>query len=399
MSEALAHCSFCDKHKDRVGKLIVSHKVAICNECVDLCGNLLKDVKTVKKSPINPVTIFDPKDITEYLDQYVIGQTQAKIVLGVAVVNHYKRIKRAGTDVQKANILMLGPTGTGKTLLARTVAKYLDVPFVVADATCLTEAGYVGDDVESMITRLYTAADGDVERCQRGIVFLDEIDKIARRSESSTVSRDVSGEGVQQALLKLIEGTKCRVPAQGTKKTNSSEMVEIDTTNILFIAGGAFVGMNTIIQQRTQGTAMGFGAELPSTTSTENKPVTPDDLVKYGMIPEFVGRFSNYVTLQDLNKSQLVSILAEIRGNFVKQYQWLFEEDGVELQFDAESLDLIAERTLITKTGARGLHNELERILLPHMFDLPRYTKNNILQVTINKTQVNTPMTLIQGNA
>jgi ATP-dependent Clp protease ATP-binding subunit ClpX len=399
MSEALAHCSFCDKHKDRVGKLIVSHKVAICNECVDLCGNLLKDIKTVKQPSIDAVTIPTPHDIKEYLDQYVIGQTQAKIVLGVAVVNHYKRIKRAGTDVQKANILMLGPTGTGKTLLARTVAKYLDVPFVVADATCLTEAGYVGDDVESMIARLLTAADGDVERCQRGIVFLDEIDKIARRSESSTVSRDVSGEGVQQALLKLIEGTKCRVSAQGTKKTNSSEMVEIDTTNILFIAGGAFVGMNTIIQRRTQGTAMGFGAQLSSATSTANEPVTPDDLVKYGMIPEFVGRFSSYVTLQDLDKAQLVSILTEIRGNFVKQYQWLFEEDGVELQFDAESLDLIAERTLVTKTGARGLHNELERILLPHMFDLPRYSKNNILRVTINKTQVNTPMTLIQGNA
>ena len=397
MSEALAHCSFCDKHKDRVGKLIVSHKVAICNECVDLCDNLLKDVKTVKQSTVNPVAIPDPKDITEYLDQYVIGQSQAKIVLGVAVVNHYKRVKRTNTDVQKANILMLGPTGTGKTLLARTVARYLDVPFVVADATCLTEAGYVGDDVESMITRLYTAADGDVERCQRGIVFLDEIDKISRKSESSTVTKDVSGEGVQQALLKLIEGTKCRIPAQGNKKINSSETVEIDTTNILFIAGGAFVGMNTIIQRRARGTAMGFGAQLAS--AIDNEPVTPDDLVKYGMIPEFVGRFNSYVTLHDLNKAQLVSILTQIKGNFVKQYQWLFEEDGVELQFDAESLDLIAERTLKTKTGARGLHNELERILLPHMFDLPRYQKNNILQVTINKTQVNTPMTLIQGNA
>ena len=397
MSEALAHCSFCDKHKDRVGKLIVSHKVAICNECVDLCGNLLKDGKSIKQSTVNPVAIPDPRDITDYLDQYVIGQSQAKIVLGVAVVNHYKRIKRTDTNVQKANILMLGPTGTGKTLLARTVARYLDVPFVVADATCLTEAGYVGDDVESMITRLYTAADGDVERCQRGIVFLDEIDKISRKSESSTVTKDVSGEGVQQALLKLIEGTKCRVPVQGTKKTNSSDTVEIDTTNILFIAGGAFVGMNTIIQRRAQGTAIGFGAQLAS--AIENDPVTPDDLVKYGMIPEFVGRFSSYVTLQDLDKAQLVSILTQIKGNFVKQYQWLFEEDGVELQFDAESLDLIAERTLKTKTGARGLHNELERILLPHMFDLPRYQKNNILQVTINKTQVNTPMTLIQGNA
>jgi ATP-dependent Clp protease ATP-binding subunit ClpX len=399
MLEALAQCSFCDKHKDRVVKLIVSHKVAICNECVELCGNLLKDDKTSKKTSTTAVTIPDPRDITDYLDQYVIGQNQAKIVLGVAVVNHYKRIKRTDTDVQKANILMLGPTGTGKTLLARTVAKYLNVPFVVADATCLTEAGYVGDDVESMITRLYTAADGDVERCQHGIVFLDEIDKISRKSESSTVTKDVSGEGVQQALLKLIEGTKCRVPAQGTKKTNSSDTIEIDTTNILFIAGGAFVGINTIVQRRTQGTAMGFGAQLPSTISTVKEPVTPDDLVKYGMIPEFVGRFGSYVALQDLDKAQLVSILTEVKGNFVKQYQWLFKEDGVDLEFDAESLDLIAERTLDTRTGARGLHNELERILLPHMFDLPSYRKNNILQVTINKTQVNTPMTLIQGNA
>jgi ATP-dependent Clp protease ATP-binding subunit ClpX len=399
MSEALAHCSFCDKHKDRVVKLIVSHKVAICNECVDLCGSLLKDDRTSKKASTNTVTIPDPRDIKKYLDQYVIGQDQAKIVLGVAVVNHYKRTKHAGSEIQKANILMIGPTGTGKTLLARTVAEYLNVPFVVADATCLTEAGYVGDDVESMIARLYTAADGDVERCQRGIVFLDEIDKIARKSESSTVTKDVSGEGVQQALLKLIEGTKCRIPTHGNKKTNSSDTVEIDTTNILFIAGGAFVGMNTIIQRRTQGTAMGFGAQLANSTATANEPITPDDLVKYGMIPEFVGRFSNYVTLQDLSKDQLVNILTQIKGNFVKQYQWLFKEDGVDLEFDAESLDLIAERTLNTRTGARGLHNELERILLPHMFDLPSYRKNNILQVTINKTQVNTPMTLIQGNA
>jgi ATP-dependent Clp protease ATP-binding subunit ClpX len=398
MADVLDHCSFCDKHKDRVGKLIVSHKVAICNECVDLCSNLLKDDKTVKKSTAKTVAIPDPRDIKEYLDQYVIGQDQAKIVLGVAVVNHYKRIKKAGKDLQKANILMLGPTGTGKTLLARTVAEYLDVPFVVADATCLTEAGYVGDDVESMIARLYTAADGDVERCQRGIVFLDEIDKIARKSESSTVTKDVSGEGVQQALLKLIEGTKCRIPANGVKRTNSSETVEIDTTNILFIAGGAFVGMNTIVQRRMQGTAIGFGAQLSNDT-VGDEPVTPDDLVKYGMIPEFVGRFSNYVTLQELTKEQLVNILTQIKDNFVNQYKWLFEEDGVALEFDQESLDLIAERTLKSRTGARGLHNELERILLPHMFDLPTYKKNNILQVIINKTQVNTPMTLIKGNS
>jgi len=393
------HCSFCDKHKNRVGKLIVSHKVAICNECIDLCGGLLKDNKPVNTPAVVTSVVPDPREIVEYLDQYVVGQTQAKIVLSVAITNHYKRISRSGTDLQKANILIIGPTGTGKTLLARTVAKYLDVPFVIADATCLTEAGYVGDDVESMIIRLLTAADGDVERCQRGIVFLDEIDKIARRSESSTVTRDVSGEGVQQALLKLIEGTKCRVPALGTKKTNSSEMVEIDTSNILFVAGGAFVGLENIVQKRTQGTAMGFAAQIGNKIAPGAEPITPDDLVKYGMIPEFVGRFSSYVNLHDLSKTQLISILTQVRGNYIKQYQWLFEEDGVQLDFDTESLDLIAERTLQTRTGARGLHSEIERVLLPHMFDLPRYKKQDILQVKINKTQVNTPMTLLQENS
>jgi ATP-dependent Clp protease ATP-binding subunit ClpX len=397
MTDTLTHCSFCDKHKDQIGKLIVSHKVAICNECVDLCQSLLQDNKktnTVKSS----IKIPDPQDIKDYLDEYVVGQQQAKIVLSVAIANHYKRISRSGTDVQKANILMIGPTGTGKTLLARTVARYLEVPFVIADATCLTEAGYVGDDVESMIARLYTAANGDVEACQRGIVFLDEIDKIARKSESATVARDVSGEGVQQALLKLVEGTKCKIPAAGSKKSSSTEMVEIDTTNILFIAGGAFVGLDRIIQNRVQGTAMGFSAQIKELHKLDQEPVTPDDLVKYGMIPEFVGRFSSYVNLHDLSKEQLINILTQVRGNFVKQYQWLFGEDGVDLEFDAESLDLIAERTLKTRTGARGLHCELERVLLPHMFDLPKYARNNILQVVINKTQVNTPMTLVQEN-
>ena len=397
MSVTIDHCSFCDKHKDRVGKLIVSHKVAICNECVELCGGLLKD-KTVVQKKTNAITIPDPRIIRDYLDQRVVGQDEAKIVLSVAIANHYKRISRTDRDITKANILMIGPTGTGKTLMARSVAEYLDVPFVIADATCLTEAGYVGDDVESLITRLYAAADSDIERCQRGIVFLDEIDKIARKSESATVSRDVSGEGVQQALLKLVEGTRCRIPANGTKKTNNTETVEIDTANILFIAGGAFVGLERILQNRVQGTAMGFGAQLTSSETVASEPVTPDDLVKYGMIPEFVGRFSSYVNLHALTKEQLISILTEIKGNFVSQYQWLFDQDSVMLQFDAESLDLIAERTLKTRTGARGLHTELERILLPHMFDLPRYKKQDILQVTINKTQVNTPMTLIQEN-
>ena len=397
MTATLEHCSFCGKHKDQIGKLIVSHEVAICNECVDLCQNLLQDTKKVATPKNTALAVPDPHDIRDYLDEYVVGQDQAKIVLSVAIANHYKRISRPGNDVTKANILMIGPTGTGKTLLARTVARYLQVPFVIADATCLTEAGYVGDDVESMIARLYTAANGDVEACQRGIVFLDEIDKIARKSESATVSRDVSGEGVQQALLKLVEGTRCRIPATGNRKTSSGDIVEIDTTNILFIAGGAFVGLDRIIQTRRQGTAMGFGAQLIVDNTTE--AIMPDDLVKYGMIPEFVGRFSTYVNLQDLSKAQLISILTQVRGNFVKQYQWLFDEDGVDLQFDAESLDLIAERTLHTRTGARGLHSELERVLLPHMFDLPKYRRENILQVVINKTQVNTPMTLIEKNS
>ena len=397
MPEALAHCSFCGKHKDKIGKLIVSQAVAICNECVDLCQTLLTDTKKEPVTKTSSQEIPDPQAIMQYLDEHVVGQTQAKRVLSVAMVNHYKRISRPGTDIQKANLLMIGPTGTGKTLLARTVARYLDVPFVIADATCLTEAGYVGDDVESMIARLLSAANGDVTACERGIVFLDEIDKIARKSESATVSRDVSGEGVQQALLKLVEGTRCRVAAPGSRKGPGSDMVDVDTTNILFIAGGAFVGLERITQNRVQGTAMGFAANIGAAASTEIT-VVPDDLVRYGMIPEFVGRFCTYVGLQDLTKSELIHILTGVRGNLVAQYQWLFEEDGIDLEFDTESLDLIAERTLQTRTGARGLHNELERVLLPHMFDLPRYRKQDIVKVMINKTQVNTPMTLLKQN-
>jgi len=396
MTEKLTHCSFCAKHKDQVIKLIVSHDVAICSECVELCNNLLKDTRSPEQ-PAKKIAIPDPRDICTYLDQHVVGQDQAKVVLSVAIANHYKRIN-SPNNVAKANILMIGPTGTGKTLMAKTVAKYLDVPFVVGDATCLTEAGYVGDDVESLVARLYTAANNNVEACQRGIIFLDEIDKIARKSENATVSRDVSGEGVQQALLKLVEGTRCRVPVAGGKKTSSADTVEIDTTNILFIAGGAFVGLDRIIQNRVQGTGMGFGAQLSAANQLDHEPVGPDDLVKYGMIPEFVGRFSSYVNLHALTKQQLISVLTQIKGNFVSQYKWLFDQDGVELIFEPESLELIAEHTLKTRTGARGLHSELERVLLPHMFDLPRYRKQNILKVTINKTQVNTPMTLAQEN-
>ena len=397
MSTTPETCSFCSKHKDQVGKLIVAHTAAICNECVDLCQSLLvnKNKKLGTHSKENP----DPRDIRDYLDQYVVGQDDAKIVLAVAIANHYKRINNPDPlqEIAKSNILMIGPTGTGKTLMAKTVADYLDVPFVVADATTLTEAGYVGDDVESLITRLYTAADNDVDRTQRGIIFLDEIDKIARKSESATVSRDVSGEGVQQALLKLVEGTKCRISPPGSRK-NSGDSIEIDTTNILFIAGGAFVGLEKIIKRQGQTTSMGFGANLASKTNIDFDTIVPDDLVKYGMIPEFVGRFSSTVSLKNLTKVQLINILTKVKHNFVEQYRWLFGQDGVELDFDVDSLDLIADRTLKTKTGARGLHTELERILLPHMFDLPRYKTANILQVTINKTQVNTPTTLLQEN-
>jgi len=396
MADQLTHCSFCDKHKDNVSKLIVSHNVAICTECIDLCNNLIKDTRVTNKS-FKTISIPDPKDICRYLDNHVVGQDQAKVVLSVAITNHYKRISSAN-KISKSNILMIGPTGTGKTLMARTVAQYLDVPFVVGDATCLTEAGYVGDDVESLIARLYTAANNDIEACQRGIIFLDEIDKIARKGESATLSRDVSGEGVQQALLKLVEGTRCKIATQGTRKGNNTDTVEIDTTNILFIAGGAFVGLDRIVQKRIQGTAMGFGAQINSAQQFTHESTDPDDLVKYGMIPEFVGRFSHYVNLHELTKIQLVNVLTKVQDNFVDQYRWLFKQDGIELNFDQESLDLIAERTLKTRTGARGLHNELERVLLPHMYDLPRYKQQNILKVVINKTQVNTPMTLAQEN-
>jgi len=401
MSESLNTCNFCGKTKEAVAKLIVGPDSAICNECVDLCENLLlQDVDSV---PITVSTPMDPVTIHEQLDRYVIGQDQAKIILAVAIVNHYKRINNRSPDqeIEKVNILMLGPTGSGKTLLARSVARYLDVPFVIADATSLTEAGYVGDDVESLISRLYAAAGGDVARCQSGIVFIDEIDKISRKSESASISRDVSGEGVQQALLKLVEGTKCRVMPQGGRKHPAGETIEIDTTNILFVAGGAFVGLESIVRNRVQGTVMGFGAEIGTRQGAPSvlDQVSPDDLVRYGMIPEFVGRFPTWVNLEPLTKQDLVRILIEVKHSYIQQYQWLFDQDQVTLDFTPEALDQIAEKTLQNHTGARGLHSELDRVLMPHMYRLRQYRKQGINHVTVDVDMVNIPRELKTANA
>jgi ATP-dependent Clp protease ATP-binding subunit ClpX len=392
-TDTLDNCSFCGKHKDSVVKLIVGQDVAICNECVDLCQTLLVDDPAVK--PVENVSL-DPREILKHLNQYVIGQDRAKMVLSVAIANHYKRIRNSdkNTEIEKVNILMLGPTGSGKTLLARSVARYLDVPFVIADATSLTEAGYVGDDVESLISRLYAASGNDIEKTQQGIVFVDEIDKISRRSESQSITRDVSGEGVQQALLKLVEGTKCRITPTGGRKHPNGETMEIDTTNILFIAGGAFVGLDNIVKNRIRGTSIGFQAEVSVDRAGDLDQVTPDDLVRFGMIPEFVGRFPSWVALNELALEDLISILTEIKHCYVEQYQWLFAQDQVALEFDKSALAQVAKNTLKNKTGARGLHSELERVLLPHMFNLARYKEQGIDQVQITDDQVNTPIEL-----
>ncbi len=386
-------CNFCNRPESEVQKLIVNNSVGICNECVVMCQDLLKEQINGSSDSVN----INPIEIKNTLDKNVFGQDWAKIVLSVAIANHYKRISNTNeNNLAKSNVLMIGPTGSGKTLLAQTVAKYLDVPFTIADATSVTESGYVGDDVESLVSRLLIAADGDVKKCENGIIFVDEIDKIARKSESSSITRDVSGEGVQQALLKIVEGTVCRVPPVGGRKNPNSGTVDIDTSNILFIAGGAFIGLGDIVRRRQSGTASGFTAHIVSPSEeVDLGKVTPDDLVSFGMIPEFVGRFPNVVPLTELDKGALISILTEVDGNLVNQYKTLFAQEDIELEITPDALDEIADKTLVGGTGARGLHSNIEKSLLPHMFEMVRYRENNINKIIVNKELVEQPASLI----
>jgi len=392
------HCSFCGNHKDAVTKLIVGDEVAICSDCVSLCQQLIDDDKGQPTATKSTPKSIDAVTILRHLDKHVVGQSSAKMVLSVAIANHYKRIFNPppkDLEISKGNVMLIGPTGSGKTLLAKSVARYLNVPFVVTDATNLTEAGYVGEDVESMLGSLLAKAEGDVELAQRGIIFIDEIDKIARKSESASITRDVSGEGVQQALLKLIEGTVCRVPQHGKRKHPQEPVVEIDTSNILFIAGGAFGGLEEIIKRRSNGSSIGFGSQLPNYKTGHFEQVRPDDLVKFGMIPEFIGRFTTTIHVEELTKLELIKVLTGVKNNLIDQYKYLFAIDELTLTFTEDALEEMVMNCMKLKTGARGLHTEVERALIPHMFHIAKYKKKGITEINIDKELVLDPKPLI----